>query len=992
MWLIDFETCAMVPISDPLYTSHAETKIICMSLTERGSGDVHLWWGALPHLGVEASDMNELEPLFAHIKAGGLVGASNAAFDSAIWNNIGTRDYGFPPVPIEQWYCTQAQSRVAGIPSSLDNSARATGTKFQKDRMGSELIKRCCIPPFSTDVNDYLALGQYCIRDTQTMDEVSLALPDLSDQNLRDYHVNERINQRGIRIDHELAKSATFYAEAEREEIAAELFHVTCGAVEKPTQHQRFKKWLVEVLEDDHVTEALALMVKYDKGKKKMSADKTVRANLIAGHETGDFALAPDVLEALTLMDDAGGSATAKFGKMVRSAHPADQRVRGVLRYAGAQSTQRYSSQALQVHNLRRDAFSVDEALHYRALMLKGEPLIDMSGEPVRVMDTLGRLLRSAIIPAEGHVFVVADWSSIESRMTAALAGDEDKLDIFRSGGDVYCHAASAIYGRTIDPEIDKAERQIGKVTELACGFLGGPGALLSMAKQYRIPIPEEKAQGIVEAFRAASPKLVKLGDTLHKAATRAVQRPDVPIKAGPVTYEFCSYDGALYCDLPDGQTALRYPEARLEKRPAPWDPDQEVIALTALKAAFTAKADAKEWPRHSLWRGLLVENCIAENTLVATDRGWVKIQNIRASDLIFDGVEFVKHDGLAWRGVQNTVKLWGVELTPDHEVLTNEGWFCARDITEAQCERFNRAAVSLPESLKAHEKARRSENPLLALSMRLWDRAYSSAKRPTERLGEVMRMPAGGTTDRDLMQPWYVEASGILGMAEHARPLPSSFTSGVEKLRRPRHKSLRVMGRKFRKLLGRYGRQLSRRLDPRAHGQQQRLFESELCLGGSYNTSEQSKAQCVRDNTVGLPDGGRSFKALGYTENHHTIPSKEWVGGFGRGDSETECKKPVYDILNCGPRTRFVVKGDDGPVIVHNCVQASCAILLRNVISQVSAHVVFHVHDEVILEVPVEDAQTAAGTLQRLMETPPAWMPSLPLVAEPAIMTRYGK
>ena len=269
------------------------------------------------------------------------------------------------------------------------------------------------------------------------------------------------------------------------------------------------------------------------------------------------------------------------------------------------------SSLGLQVHNFRRDAFSPEDAEFYKRQMLLGDDLVDRDGRPVRVMDTLGKMLRSAIIPEEGNVLVVGDWNAVESRMTAYLAGQDDKIELFREGGDPYCHAASMIYGREITPE-DVDERQIGKVVDLSCGFLGGPGALQSMATAFRLHIPVDQGKGIVDKYRRGHKETVDFGNKLQRAALNALTRPGKTYDARGIEYTFNSDDRALYCRLLDGETVLRYPECRVEMDFAPWDEDKsqaKIPKISALQASFSPGANDKEWARHGLWRGLFLEN-----------------------------------------------------------------------------------------------------------------------------------------------------------------------------------------------------------------------------------------------------------------------------------------------------------------------------------------------------------------------------------------------
>ena len=619
MWLLDFETRSGTDIArgHDQYFQDPDADILCLVYGEWEDASPRDWW---PGCGYEPTD------LFDYARSGGLVGASNAAFDRSAWEYLCVEIYGFPETELRQWYCTQAQSRVAGLPSKLEESARALKTESQKSRRGAELIKLMSIPPFEHTPKLLAEMVTYCRKDWFAMRDVMRATPLLTERLHEDYVTNEIVNERGVRVDLELARAAAQYAEEEREEIAADLIEATEGAaialtgkdkVEKPSQHARFKKWLFLNLYALGAADAIKLMIRYKKGEKKLSSDKTVRGNMLAGPVA--LGITPDIVKALQLMDDASGAATSKYAKMCLLASD-DDRVRGVLRAFGASSTLRYSSLGLQLHNFRRDAFELDDVAHYRAQVIAGNVLTDpKTDEPVRVIDTLGKLLRAALIPADGKVFVVGDWGAVESVFTAWLCRETRKTAVFARGEDPYCYAAEGVYGRTITKEDDPKERQVGKVVDLACGFLGGPGALAAMAATYKIYIPENERKSIVEAWRNQHPKTVQFGQRLFQTALSALRDVGIWKECDRVAYYF---DGsALYARLPDGKTLLRYPEARVEYVVPPWnkdkngkvkDPSKPLIPnITALKAAFTMASDADEWPRHALWRGLLLENIV---------------------------------------------------------------------------------------------------------------------------------------------------------------------------------------------------------------------------------------------------------------------------------------------------------------------------------------------------------------------------------------------
>jgi DNA polymerase len=659
MYLLDFETKSATDIKRGYdqYFQDPEADILCLAYGHWDAIEPELWW---PGCGWEP------EELFEYAESGGLIGASNAAFDQACWEYLGEA-YGFPAVRADQWYCTQAQSRVAGLPSKLEDSAIALGLKVRKGPRGAALIKLMSCPDEDGSFQHTPALLAemvgYCGQDFKVMQAGAKATPLLSQQLFEDYLVNERINGRGVRIDRPMARAAHAYAFAERAELGGKLARVTDGIVDSPTQHTRVCKWVLEALEEAGSTEAIKLMTRYKVNKKtkekekKYSSDKTVRANLLT--DPVALGVSEDVVRVLELMNDASGSATSKFHKMDILASPEDDRVRGSLRFAGAPSTIRYSSMGLQLHNMIRDSFSVEEVAHYRHQMLTRQILTHpLTGRAVPLMETLGKLTRAAIIPEEGKVFVVGDWNAVESRMTAWVAREQSKLDVFHRGECPYCFAAESVYKRPITEENDPTERQVGKVVDLACGFLGGPGALAAMASSYGLYIPEDERQAMVDSWRGRHPNIVNYGNLLHSSAIRAMRSRGKWIKADRVSYLF---DGSsLYCKLPDGKTLLRYPEARIGVKPAPWDETQMIPDLTALKAAFTKGQDDDEWPRHSLWRGLLLENVVQACCAILL-RDMV--------DCFQDDCVFHVHDELILEVIEAMAEQMAAELEQEMEI-----------------------------------------------------------------------------------------------------------------------------------------------------------------------------------------------------------------------------------------------------------------------------------------------------------------------------------
>jgi DNA polymerase len=226
--------------------------------------------------------------------------------------------------------------------------------------------------------------------------------------------------------------------------------------------------------------------------------------------------------------------------------------------------------------------------------MVRGHSIVPKYGK--RVTDVLKGMLRPALIPSAGKHLVVADWAAIEARANPWLSGlGEQKLELFRTGADVYKVNAAATFGCSVDA-VTKDQRQIGKVQELACGFAGGIGAFAAMGRAYGVLLPESDARRMVDGWRRANPWAPTYWQALESAYTRAMRNKNHEFKVGRVTY---LYDGVhLWYMLPSGRV-LCYPFAKFD----------DEGNVTYAKSAWKPAADAKEWPRARLWRGLACEN-----------------------------------------------------------------------------------------------------------------------------------------------------------------------------------------------------------------------------------------------------------------------------------------------------------------------------------------------------------------------------------------------
>ena len=595
---LDFETrseCDLLKEGAYKYAAHPSTRVICAAWAI-DDGTINLWKALEEKLPGTLSKEISRNKICAH----------NAQFERLILHDV----LGIV-LPIESFCCTSAQARYNGMPGALFKLGQALGIKG-KQSAGPALIKECCVPPYNEEPHILAQLYSYCIDDVSAEREAYNIMQSLGKQELADYHMSEHINDRGIMIDKQWAGMATGFVIDENRESRLAIYNMTKGRVETPRQFGRIKAFLETVLTE----EQLKVMARGD----KISFDRSVRAELLT-----DETLTDNARDFIQRIDDAGNSSVSKYQTMINLAGK-DDRVRGAYQYYGAMQTGRFSSIGLQVHNLSRATAKDPDAVIEHAKDT-GEMLKDYGGQST--MEQLRNMIRPTIVAPANATLVWGDFANIESRVLAWLAGDQAKLDLYHEidenpeKPDIYMHVAADIL-RYSAADITSAQRQVGKVAELALGFAGGVGAFSSMARGYGIKVAGDHAADIRDAWRASNWRIVEYWDVVERAAMAAIYARGTIHEAGRVKYQ-CQTDGALYCLLPSGRI-LRYPQARIEEVLPPWVEEEHATAsdykkqITAMRGNWYPARGAKEWPRARLWRGVLIENIVqatAANLLI---------------------------------------------------------------------------------------------------------------------------------------------------------------------------------------------------------------------------------------------------------------------------------------------------------------------------------------------------------------------------------------
>lgn len=687
---IDFEgrsACDLLRRGAWLYSKHPTTEILCLAY-KLPSWPRHakpkLWHRAHEALGIKASPPPT--DLFEYIASGGLIEAHNAFFEMCMWENNAVPLLGWPRITFKQWICSAAKAAAHSLPRSLDGGINALNLPVKKSAAGQVLIRKYCKPKkltkterewygddaiiYSEDADGLARLWAYNIQDVVAEEYFSEAVPDLIPMERRLWQTTQRMNLRGTLLDLELARSALYLAHKAKTKANAELEDLT--GIDAGTKRAAVKSWLAdnELLE---LPDTKAKTLEWYLEREDMSA----RARRV-----------------VTIIKEVNRTSTNKYKRMLECVDE-DGRARELLLFCGAERTGRFAGRGIQIHNLPKGKWAFKGInMDSACADVKTRDLAWCEGIHGDVMNLLSSCLRGAIIAPPGRDLLTADYAAIEARCVLWESGADSALDVFRTGGDIYCDMASGIYGYQIvkdEKALFKAllknsaakiaevinatgatQRDFGKVAVLGLGYGMGYLKFLLTLRTYNIVLTRAEVLKMLGAKRLKKFEAVvrkklfpKSEDYDDEKKFKAAER-EASLNRRRLTEEredpakimhelaLCKYTVDTY--------RSRYPEV-----PAMWKA-QEAAAIQAVQTGKPVKCGPVTWfvKGRFLKCRLPSGRCLnyADPSIVFAKTSWGE-----------------KRPSLRFMGINQKTKQWTRQATYGGKITENITQAIARDI-----------------------------------------------------------------------------------------------------------------------------------------------------------------------------------------------------------------------------------------------------------------------------------------------------------------------
>ncbi len=478
------------------------------------------------------------------------------------------------------WRCTMVWAAYLGLPRSLADVGAVLGLEKQKLSEGKELIRYFCVPCKPTKANGgrtrnlpehdrekWERFKAYNIRDVEAEIQIQQRLSKFPVPEFvwEEYRQDQEINDRGIGVDMEMVTQAIAMDGRSKEELSAAVKELT--ELENPNSVQQMKQWLLE------------------NGLETDSLDKKAVAGLLQD--------APEPLRTVLALRQQLAKSSVKKYQAMENAVCADSRAHGMFVFYGANRTGRYSGKIIQLQNLYKN--TMPDLAQARELVKAGDfDALSLLYEDIP--DTLSQLIRTAFVPQDGKKFIVADFSAIEARVVAWLAGEKWVSDVFEKGGDIYCETASRMFHCKVEKHGENAGlRQKGKQAVLSCSYGGSSGALKAMGA-LEAGMTEDELQPLVDSWRAANSRIVQLWRDVDRAAKECIKK-GMPAETHGIRFECQS--GMLFITLFSGRR-LAYVKPRIGEN-----------RFGGESVTYMGVGGTKKWERLETFGGKLVENIV---------------------------------------------------------------------------------------------------------------------------------------------------------------------------------------------------------------------------------------------------------------------------------------------------------------------------------------------------------------------------------------------
>lgn len=505
--------------------------------------------------------------------------AFNAAFERVCISHY----FGWPLMDPAQWRCTMVRAARMGLPLSLGQCGEVLRLADGKMKEGAALIRYFSVPNrgkrhLPADApNRWEVFKKYCIRDVEVEQAILAKVRRLEvpafDEDL--YTVDQRINDRGVMIDAQMVANAARFDDDYKAELLKEAQQIS--GMENPNSPAQIKQY---------IQRATGLPIQSLHKKDLDDIEKQLK-------------YWPKPRRVLEIRREMGKTSNKKYPAMLQCVCQ-DGRIHGLLQFCGAARTGRWAGRLVQVQNLPQNHL---QDLDYARQLVKAGDLADFELNYSNPTQVLSELIRTAFIAKPGCTFHVCDFSAIEARVIAWIAGENWVLDVFRKGGDIYCATASQMFGVPVEKHGANAElRQKGKIAVLALGYGGGIGALENMGGS-KMGLTEREEKEIIQKWRDANPRIVKFWATVEAAAMKALKTGEsTTIHRG---IEVAKRWGMLTITLPSGRIVC-YPRARIGTEYGDsWRGDHEIIEYEGLNQT------TKKWEAIRTYGGKLTENIV---------------------------------------------------------------------------------------------------------------------------------------------------------------------------------------------------------------------------------------------------------------------------------------------------------------------------------------------------------------------------------------------